>query len=132
MLIRKIREWIGSKISRVGYRMYYFVPQCPVCKGWKTGRYVREPSIDPEYMYRKSLEHGELIRFLSREPIKNCFCTECGAEWPAHIQTVLLSPPELDEQKRLRGTNELYNKYREENFVNGRPPKSSAVNRWFF
>ena len=133
MLIRKLREAIANAAGAAFNikSMYYFVPQCPICTSWKTGRYVAEPRIDAEYMYRKSLEHGELIRFVPIEPIKNCFCTECDHEWSAHIKMVFLTADEIAEQKRIRGTGELFRKYKEENYVNGKPPKPSLFNRWF-
>lgn len=111
---------------------YYYVPPCPVCGGMKTGRYLKEPRIDSEYLYRKSLENGEIIRFAPKEPIINCFCEECGYEWGKTISVRFITPDELIEQKRLRGTDKEYQRYSEINYINGKPPKSRLFNKWFF
>ena len=133
MIIQKMKKVIKDGLSKLfGFKhLYYFVPQCPVCEGWHTGRYVGRMFSDTEYMERKSLENGELIRIVSREPIRNCFCEDCGFEWGAHIETKWLTEDELLEQKYIRGTNEKFTKYKNRNYINGKPPKPSAFNRWF-
>jgi len=132
MIIRKIRNAIGSLFDKGLHlkHFYYYVPQCPLCKSWKTGRYVRQP-VDPLYTMRKCLEHGERVRFAKREPIKNCYCTECGYEWGAHIEMKLLTSDEIMEQQKLRDTYPLFSKFQEENYVHGKPPKGNFLNRWF-
>lgn len=132
MIISKIKAGIGRLIDGHLHlkHFYYYVPQCPVCKSWKTGRYIRKPA-DPLYVMRKSLEHGERIRFVPKEPIKNCYCTDCGNEWGAHIETRLLTSDEIMEQQRIRDTYKLLQKFQEENYIHGKPPKSSLLNRWF-
>ena len=132
MIISKIKETIAKLLNkrlRIKH-IYYYVPQCPMCKSWKTGRYMRQP-MDPLYTMRKSLEHGELVRFVPREPIKNCYCTECGYEWGAHIEMKLLTSEEIMEQQRKRDTHKVFFKFQEENYVHGRPPRASLFNRWF-
>ena len=132
MIISKIKAGIWSILNkRLQIKhFYYFVPQCPLCKSWKTGRYVRHP-IDPLYTMRKSLEHGERIRFVPRQPIKNCYCDDCGFEWGAHIEMKLLTSDEMMEQQKKRETYKLFAKFQDENYVHGKPPKSSLLNRWF-
>lgn len=139
MLITKIKEAIKGFLVQKGRKMglpeirhiYYYVPPCPLCGSMHTGRYVRKAFIDETYMDRKSLENGEIIRQVPREPIKNCFCEDCGYEWGAHIETKFLTADEVNEQRMLRGTYQTFQEYKAENYVNGRPPKPSAFNRWF-
>lgn len=111
--------------------IYYYVPQCPLCGSWRTGRYFREPHFDPEYTYRKSLSNGELIRFVKEVPDKNCFCEDCGYEWHYLVTSVFVSSEELSRQKQKRGLDKKYMEYKEANYINGRPPKSSLFNRLF-
>ena len=134
MIIRKIKEKLKGVFEKLPFfrTLYYFVPQCPVCGSWRTGHYVREPRIDPEYMYRKALEHGESIRFAPSEPIENCYCEECGHIWGQHVSVVFLTADEMVRQKELRGTGAEYTRYKEINYVNGRPPKPGLFNRMFF
>lgn len=126
---------IGEKLKKIKNMVfrysYYNVPPCPLCGSPRTGRYVKTPAIDPEYMYRKSLANGEIIKFEKREPVKNCFCLDCGHEWGKTIFPSMLPADEIHEQKLRRGTIRMYEEYAKDNFVNGRPPKSGAFSRWF-
>lgn len=127
--VKKVRAVLRK--TPVSMTYYYYVPRCPVCGSWKTGHYIKEPKLDAEYTYRKALEHGEIIRFAKKEPVENCFCTECGHKWGKHIFLSMISYDELVHQQEIRGTNNEYELYAERYFTDGKPPRPGAFNRWF-
>ena len=131
MSIQNIFSKFTSKIHffRIPH-VYYFVPKCPVCGSWHTGRYVRFSFTDADYTDRKSMENGEIIKQVKSEPIKNCFCEDCGYEWGAHIDTRFMTVDEIMEQKKLRGIDKKFEEYKGEHYINGKPPKPSIINRW--
>lgn len=96
-------------------RLYYKVPPCPECGSRKTGRYVKKPRSmeDTIYTQSQSLMSGELIRFVPREPIKNCYCEECGYEWGHTVHAELLPVTEIEEEMEVRDTKRRYFEFQE-------------------
>lgn len=95
--------------------LYYYVPPCPKCGSRITGRYVKQPHNqgDAEYMQRESLKHGELIRFVPSEPIKNCYCEECGHEWGHTVRSYFITKERMEEEIEARDTRSLYMEFNE-------------------
>lgn len=97
-------------------RIHHYVPQCPRCKSYHTGRYVfvMKDNFDTNKIIYKALKHGELIRIVGgfRDlDSNNAYCEECGAEWYQNIQTMFLSDEQIQNQIKLRGITkeQIYN-----------------------
>lgn len=106
-------EIVGKTVKRFrGFRihMYKYVPPCPKCKSRITGRYVRMPALvsDRQYQERESLKGGEIVRFISKVPYKNCFCVDCSHEWHELVDTKWMSKAEIEEEIEARHTYEVY------------------------
>lgn len=99
-------------------KIYNFVPMCPNCASRRTGHYVREPFRYKDYMMLGTLKSGEVIEFRKKEPVKNAFCMECGHEWATNIPVRYLTDEEIEMERAIRGTDELYKKYVEDNHIN--------------
>ncbi len=97
--------------------LYYYVPPCPMCGSRRTGRYVIEPrnAQDARYTMEQSLAHGELIRFCARDPFRNCYCEDCGYEWPANIHGTWVDGNRVAEEMDARDTVARYAAFEEEN-----------------
>ncbi len=97
--------------------LYYYVPPCPNCGSRVTGHYVKEPRLKDDALYqeRESLSHGELIRYLPREPFNNAYCEDCGYEWSQRIEGKLFSKERVTEEMRVRKTNLRYAEFMKEN-----------------
>ena len=89
-------------------KVYYYVEACPRCRSRKTGRYIKTPFTGAGYTKEASLKNGELVRFMPAMPRKNAYCDTCGHEWATRIETKLLNSAELEEEKRARGTEPMY------------------------
>lgn len=109
--------------------LYYYVPPCPACGSRVTGRYLKQPwtSGDTAYKTKESLQHGELIRFLPKEPMNNAYCEECGYEWPQRVEAKFFSKQRIAEEMSIRGTNRKYAEYMEKN-----PKKKRGIIRNIF
>lgn len=94
---------------------HYYVPPCPECGSFCTGRYMRRPVTEAWYVEEKSLKNAEIVRFVSKEPVKNCFCVDCGHEWGKTIILSFVTDEELEEERKKRGTVEAYEEIHEEN-----------------
>ena len=109
---------------------YKYVEPCPKCGSRCTGRYIKEPmtETDMEYIELESLKHGEIVRFMPKEPIENAFCVECGHRWGYTARTVYLTKEEMEEEINTRGTEMAYKELREEisnkNLITGKRKKS--------
>ena len=94
--------------------LYYYVPPCPRCHSRKTGHYIKTPLSGSGYTKEQSLKMGELVRFVPREPFENAFCVNCGYEWPARIETKFWNDTQIQEERKVRGTEELYQRLLEQ------------------
>ena len=92
---------------------YYYVEPCPRCGSRRTGRYMRMPITSAGYTMESSIKAGELIKFVQHVPRKNLYCADCGHEWPGIVRTRLLSEAKIQEERKARGTDILYNKIME-------------------
>ena len=93
---------------------YVYIPPCPRCDSPATGRYMKMPSVNRDYVMIDSLKRGEVIVFKPAEPIENAFCLDCGHEWAERIRTSWITRAEREEQCLLRGTAEMLAGYVEE------------------
>jgi len=86
--------------------IYYFVPECPSCGSFCTGRYVHKPlsRMDVILLEKNSLEHGEIVKPVEVVPYENAYCLDCGHEW--HVETFarLMTAEEIREEKKKRDT----------------------------
>ena len=109
---------------------YKYVEPCPECGSRCTGRYIKEPmtETDMEYIELESLKHGEIVRFMPKEPIENAFCVECGHRWGYTARTIYLTKEAMEEEINARGTEMAYKELREEisnkNLITGKRKKS--------
>ena len=91
---------------------YYDVPRCPDCQSRITGRYLKAHSNnDNDYMITSSLKHGEIVKLFPENPVKNCFCLNCGNEWAEDIRVTMKSLSEIEKEKQARHTGELLSEY---------------------
>ena len=99
-----------EKIQNLRYHPYTFVPCCPKCGSWSTGRYVKMPYSEEnrDYMERESLRFGEIVWFIPSVPKKNLFCVDCEYKWHGIPETRRLSTQEINEEVERRGTYESY------------------------
>ena len=95
---------------------YKYVEPCPKCGSKCTGRYIKEPltETDMEYIELQSLRHGEIVRFMPKEPIDNAFCVDCGHRWGYTAKTVYYTKEQLEEEIENRGTERAYLEIKEE------------------
>lgn len=87
---------------------YYYVPQCPNCRSFVTGRYLsKHRATEREWIERDSLQKGEIIQFKDVSDEKNCFCLDCGHEWSAYIPLQFISYSQREAEKAKRHTEEF-------------------------
>lgn len=104
------REKIKERLNKIIHRTYYYVPPCPFCGSPITGYFVKlRRENDIQWQINECLRHGELIEPVEEMSDKNCFCTECGAEFKAAIETKFLSQEEIDKEKTRRMTRRILN-----------------------
>lgn len=84
--------------------LYYYVRPCPKCGSHRTGHYMRNSVFGSTYSITSSLQHGEWVRLADGDPINNCFCLDCGYEWPDIVETRFLDDDALQKEKQERGT----------------------------
>ena len=114
---------------------HYYVPPCPNCGSACTGRYVRHPFVEAEYYEEKSLKNAEIVRFVAKEPVKNCFCVDCGHEWGKTIDISFITKDELKKEHELRGTMAAYEELHEQNVDKAKARRRNPFRRafhWFF
>lgn len=99
-------EKIKDKIKKP----YYFVPQCPSCGSWRTGRFMKSKSeYDNNWIKKESLKNGEYVEFLPELPDEyNAFCYDCEALLQADIPLLMLPGSLIKEQKKIRETELEY------------------------
>lgn len=97
------------------FKKYHFVPQCPRCGSWKTGRYIYVQNTRDciEKMVAEHYEKGEITRirmgFYSSD-VPNIFCENCGVEWRGKIDELPLTKDRIKEERiRREITTEKYN-----------------------
>ena len=94
---------------------HYYVPPCPECGSYCTGRYIRHPVVESWYVEEKSLKNAEIVRFVAKEPVLNCFCVDCGHEWGKTITLTFITEEEMEEERERRGTKEAFEEIHELN-----------------
>lgn len=97
-----------SIINMFRKRPYYYIPPCPICKSYRTGRYIKTHRSGDAYIEEASLRNGEIVRFIPKEPIKNAFCVDCGYEWPCSAKIQFMTPEEIEKEQERRTTREAY------------------------
>lgn len=103
------------KIFKMRYP-YKYIPPCPRCGSSCTGRYIKEPltETDMEYIELQSLKHGEIVRFMPKEPVDNAFCVDCGYRWGCTAKTIYYTKEQLEEEIDKRGTERAYLEIKDE------------------
>jgi hypothetical protein len=87
---------------------YYYVPPCPVCGSAVTGRLVSDHRYNEiQWMINDALKNGELIRPVPKIGAQNCFCLSCGSEWYTETRLMMFSRDQIEEQKKIRHTDEI-------------------------
>lgn len=115
--------------------IYYYVRPCPKCGSRCTGRFIKRPYVDSDFVEQESLKHGEIVRFASTVPEKNCFCVDCGFEFKYTVRTRLLTKDQILDEQRERGTEEAYEELKRENAAEDRAKRKKTGNRiinWIF
>ena len=103
--LKKIRAFLGDHIKKP----YYYVPPCPDCGSSVTGRFIIGAENNTnEWILHESLRNGEMATIIPVALSGNCFCVDCDVIFKAKIEQKMLSLSEIERQKRLRRTNEMY------------------------
>lgn len=115
-----IAESLGNKketnpiklfFMRLIHLVYYYVPPCPVCESRRTGKFFSRHmrAVDNEYIVMTSLKNGEIATPIDElDPENQAFCLNCGYTWDGPISTKFFSLKRIEEEKRVRGTKEMY------------------------
>ena len=99
-----------NKLKGIIRHVYYYVPPCPSCNSRTTGRFVKSHKENTtSWQINESLKHGELIKPVEIVPKANCFCRNCGFEWPDYIETRFITTDEMNIEKQERFTNDILN-----------------------
>ena len=90
------------------FRKYHYVPPCPKCGSYKTGRfyYVSTTFQKIERMIAENMRYGELSRIevgFGDELEHNAYCEECGVQWRANIEELPLTDERILEEMKRRG-----------------------------
>lgn len=99
---------------------YYYVPPCPNCGSKITGRYIKlNRDTVSDWQVAESLKNGEIVKPLLMESrtgsVPNAaFCLSCEHEWDPEISLQFFSLAEIEEQKDLRHTREMYTEFAED------------------
>ena len=100
--MNRVKEFFKNNIKVP----YYFVPKCPSCGSYCTGRYVKNHrATENDWMVKESLKNGELIKPIPEILDKTTFCIKCGFEWKGAVTKYYLSLNEIEKQKVIRNTN---------------------------
>lgn len=84
-----------------------------MCNSWMTGHFI-ETDYVPEWVTNEALRHGEIVFVVDKVPKENCVCIACRYTWEDEVPIKFLSIEKINEQKRLRYTNVIYNNRLEE------------------
>lgn len=96
---------------------YYYVPPCPCCHGFVTGRYVLSHNEkDDIWVTTEALKHGEIVEAVPEIPENNAFCLECDFEWKQKVKTSWFSLSQIRHEKMVRFTHEILREKEEEAF----------------
>lgn len=85
---------------------YYYVPPCPYCGSYVTGRYVKKYTYENGWVTMESLRNGEIVKEVYEIPNDNCFCEECGFEWPYPVTMKMMSLNQIKKEKLARQTGQ--------------------------
>lgn len=88
-------------IKNIPLFIYHYVPNCPICKSWKTGRYIKGQFLTKRQISIALLK-GEYIMPAAEKSYDNCFCGNCGHEWHENSTVHLYSYNQIKEQVILR------------------------------
>ena len=114
---------------------YYFVPACPNCGSYVTGRFV-ERNNNIVYEEKNSLKHGEIIAPVANVGINNCFCIECSTRFKYDVKIKFITPSELEFEKGRRRVNLIYKskfgKFMEDDDIDGVSEKKNKKNKKHF
>ncbi len=87
---------------------YYYVPPCPCCGSYVTGRYVRVWFFDP-WVTEEALRHGEHVRPTYDDDYRDvAYCLNCDYEWPEIVTHRWMTLREINRQKTIRHTLDYY------------------------
>lgn len=101
-------EKFFNKLGNLKVHPYYYVPQCPNCRSFVTGRFLNEHRItEKEWIEGDTLRKGEIIQFRNVQDEHNCFCLSCGNEWSGQVQLKMMSSKQIEAEKLKRHINEL-------------------------
>lgn len=106
--MNKFLKFIKNISKKLKFQFYYYVPPCPECGSHMTGRYVKGyNSYEADWMINESLRKGELITLVPEIKEKNCYCTECDAEWYSDIKFMVINGLRLEKEIEDRHTKEI-------------------------
>ncbi len=113
---------------------YHFVPPCPRCGSYHTGRYVKTSDPKVDKLYISKANKGELVKGVNPYiPLEyNAYCEECGSEWNAVIENRIRTPEMVLIEKQRRGISEDFREEFEENYVLTKDEKKAAKRKGYF
>ncbi len=111
---------IIEKIIRVPY---YYVPPCPICGGWMTGRYIKmHRNVENEWAVKEALKNGELVKPVMHLPDdRDCICYICNISFDGPSKLKFISLRERNEERQRRNTDTILESIRGQTF--SEPPK---------
>ena len=99
---------IIDRFKNLKIHPYYYVPQCPRCRSFVTGRYIKEHRVtEKNWIEGDTLRKGEIVQFRNMNDDKNCFCAECGYEWAGQIEFKMLNAKQVNAERIKRHTEEF-------------------------
>ena len=105
MLMQTVKDLYRNRLKKP----YYYVPPCPNCGSFITGRFVKARNdYDADWLIDESLRHGEIVSPVPDVLSENCFCCDCNATFTGIVKMQWLSLNELDEQKLKRDIYEIW------------------------
>lgn len=92
---------------------YHYVPPCPRCNSQKTGRFIYMATTNNiDKIISSRMLKGELVKIIpgiTESQYENAYCEECGCEWHANIDILLLDQENISKEMSKRGiTKEKY------------------------
>ena len=88
------------------FRKYHYVPPCPKCGSYKTGRFIYiNNQIDVEKIIANNLKKGELSQVqlgFGDELEYNAYCEDCGIRWMAKIEELPLTEERIKTEAKKR------------------------------
>ena len=116
------------------FRKYHYVPPCPKCGSYKTGRfyYVSTTFQKIERMIAENMRYGELSRIevgFGDELEHNAYCEECGVQWRANIEELPLTDERILEEMKRRGITQTGIKFIKSGNIGESVEKSEFVGK---